>query len=242
MTGSWLEEALELCGLRSAPTFPRDLATEATECLHITLEERPHLTSDGVQAWLAQQGLSPKVPGPPRPLHGCMVAKAGFGLLFYDSTDSECEQRFTLAHEVSHFVLDHLLPRARALQAFGEEIRPVLDGKRPATLEESLSSVLSQIPLGVQVKLMDRSHSGAICTGNAAESEWRADRLALELLAPAELAKAMLEADPGEEAEARLASRFGLPAQVARTYVHLLRRQHPPARFSILEFLGEDGR
>jgi hypothetical protein len=170
-----------------------------------------------------------------------MVARAGFGVLFYDSRDDEHEQRFTLAHEVAHFVLDHLLPRFRALRAFGEEIREVLDGRRAPTREELLSSVLDQVPLGIQVKLMDRGPSGSICAGKVAESEQRADRLALELLAPAVLSLAVLKDAAGKGGEARVASRFGLPAEVARTYARMLRRESPP-RFSIMEFLGEDER
>jgi hypothetical protein len=237
-----LEEAVAACRLPPPPAFPRDLATEAELWLPVSLVSLPGLTSDDVRDWLAKEGIGHPVSARRRALHGCMVARAGRAALFHDRQDSEDEQRFTLAHEVAHFVLEHLLPRAQALRVFGEGIRPVLDGVRRPRPEEALSSALDQVPLGVQVKLMDRGPSGVIHTGHVAEAERRADRLAFELLAPVALARPVLKDAPGAEGEARLASRFGLPREQARTYARTLLRRERTARFSIAEFLGEAGR
>lgn len=241
MRRRWLEEAVAACGLPPCPKFPRRLAEEVLLSLPVTLVPLAHLTSEDVRAWLARRGVHHRVADIHRSIHGCMVAWAERGVIFYDTADGENQQRFTLAHEVSHFVLDHLLPRTRALQAFGREILPVLDGRRDPTPEECLSSVLDQIPIGLQVKLMDRGPSNSTCAGRVAKSEQRADCLALELLAPAEHVLGELRGAPGDGV-ARVASRFGLPPEVARMYVgRLLRRQRTP-RFSILKFLGEDRR
>jgi IrrE N-terminal-like domain len=242
MTEHWLEEAVAACKLPPPSAFPRNLADEIPLWLPVTLVSLPHLTSDAVRDWLARRGIRHPVSSTQRRLHGCMMARAGCAVLFHDSEDTDREQRFTLAHEVAHFVLDHLLPRARALRAFGEAIRPVLDGRRRRRIEEALSSVLDRIPIGVQVKLMDRSPSGFIQAGVVAESERRADRLALELLAPAEFARPVLKDTPGAEGEALLAFCFGLPEELARTYARMLLRRERTQRFSILEFLGEAGR
>ncbi len=242
MTGRWLNEAEAACGLPPPRAFPRDLTTEILLRLPITFVPLAGLTSGAVRDWLAQRGLHHRVANTPRSLHGCMVARSGRGVLFHDSEDDECEQRFTIAHEVAHFVLDHLLPRTRALRAYGEEIRPVLDGLRAPTPEESLSSALDRIPIGLQVKLMSRDPSGFTCTGKAAACEQRADRLALELLAPAPHALEVLKAGALEGGEARVAGYFGLPTKVARTYTRILLRRESSPRFSILELLEEDGR
>ena len=242
MTARWLEEALEASCLKASSTFPRNLAAEVSLRLPVTVVCLPRLTSDSIRDWLAQRNWHHRVVDLPRGLHGCMVAEKGVGILFHDSLDTPNQQRFTLAHEVAHFVLDHLLPRARALRVFGEAIRPVLNGSRAPTPEESVSALFERVPLGVQVKLMDRGPSGSFRTGRVAEAERRADRLAQELLAPSALVIPLLKDVSADEAVDRVVFKFGLPREEARTYVQqLLRRQRAP-RFSLQRLLGEDGR
>jgi hypothetical protein len=171
-----------------------------------------------------------------------MVAHAGKGFLFYDSQDEVHQQRFTLAHEVAHFVLDHQLPRARALRAFGRDILPVLNGKRAPTPDESLFLMFERIPFGVQVRLMERDASGDPCTGWAKEMEQRADRLAFEILAPAQEVLPLVRRSTRQEAEAELVSHFGLPQQEARSYVRLLLAREPARRPFFLDFALMEGR
>ncbi|WP_395832245.1 ImmA/IrrE family metallo-endopeptidase [Archangium violaceum] len=191
--------------------------------LPITLVDLPGLTSERVRDWLSSRGhVHSGLPVKNRRLHGCMVARAGKGVLFYDSEDDKAEQRFTLAHEVAHFVLDHLLPRARAVRAFGRSILPVLDGQRAPSPEQAVFSVFERVSLGMNVRLMDRSTSGAICTGKAVEAEQRADRLAFELLAPECSVLPLLQSVPEKDVAAELASRFGLPLREAGSYARLL--------------------
>jgi hypothetical protein len=162
--------------------------------------------------------------------------------LFLDAGDNEHERSFTLAHEIAHFVLDHLLPRLRAQKVFGERILPVLNGERAPTRDEMLSAVLERVQLGVQVHLMTRGPNGAVCAWNVEESEQRADRLAVELLAPARAAIAGLRkilsnteerASQQEQVTKELGDRFGLPASVAESYARsLLGIRHRRVRLS----------
>ncbi|PTL82213.1 ImmA/IrrE family metallo-endopeptidase [Vitiosangium sp. GDMCC 1.1324] len=236
MTEWWLKEAVAACGLPLTLSFPRD-PKQALLSLPVTLERMAHLSSEGVRDWLVRKGVHHKVTDNHRSLHGCMVAWRGVGVIFYDTEDDSDEQRFTLAHEVAHFVLEHLLPRSHALHALGEGIRPVLDGWRAPRSEELLSSVLEGVPLGLQVRLMERDPSG-IRTGKVARSERRADRLALELLAPAERVLEVVKGAPEEVAVDRVVARFGLPRKEAREYVRMLSFRHGHSRFSIQELLG----
>jgi len=208
--------------------------------LPVSVESLPGLCAHDVRQWLRQRGIYHGVSETDRALHGCLVARAGQGIVFLDAGDEEAERRFTLAHEIAHFVLDHLLPRLRALKVFGERILPVLDGERAPTREEMLSAVLERVRLGVQVHLMSRGLDGAVCAWKVEESEQRADRLALELLAPAQAAAAGLRrilgdtedlADREERAVEHVAERFGLPAEVAGSYVRFLlgRRRRQPS-------------
>lgn len=240
MSRGWLEDVLQATGIRAGARFPRDLMSDVVMQLPVSVEVLPHLTAHGVRRWLGRQGVLHRVSDVDRALHGCLVGRAGKGIVFLDATDDEAERRFTLAHEVAHFILDHLFPRLRALKVFGKQILPVLDGERPATTEEMLSAVFERVRLGIQVHLMSRGPDGAVCAWDVEESEQRADRLALELLAPAEMAAAglYLALDDAidlkgqrEHAAKQLVERFGIPAHVAGSYVRLLlggrRRQLP---------------
>jgi hypothetical protein len=227
----WLESALHAAGLRPTVRYPRDLAADVAMQLPVSIEVLPKLSSRAVREWLCRRAVKHRVSDVDRPLHGCLVARSGQGIIFLDADDHESDRRFTLAHEIAHFILDHLLPRLRALKVFGERILPVLDGKRPPSQEEILSAVLERVQLGVQVHLMNRGPHGAICTWDVEESEQRADRLALELLAPgfttvAELRQVLGDAESlgGQVTRAvdYVAERFGLPNDVAASYVQLL--------------------
>ncbi|MFB1483688.1 ImmA/IrrE family metallo-endopeptidase [Corallococcus sp. RDP092CA] len=242
MSEQWLVEALAASRLSFPPGFPRDIAAVAPLRHPLDLVGMPGLAVEGVRQWLIQRHLPAELRGTDRRLYGCMVARAGAAALFFDSDDSEAEQRFTLAHEVAHYVLDHLLPRARALEFFGEDIRPVLDGERDPELDEYMDSRFSDVPLGLQVHLMDRGARGGADSGSVMEAEQQADRLALELLAPEEIAREELNKVSVLEGPRRLETRFGLPKSASRTYARMLRQRPPAHELSLSDFLGDEER
>src|SRR5690349_16874357 len=116
MSDGWLREALEIAGLGAAAEYPRNLVADAVMRLPVTVASIRGLTVVGVREWLRRRGIEHPVAPTDRELHGSMVARAGLGILFVDSDDDERERRFTVAHELAHFLLEHLLPRARALR------------------------------------------------------------------------------------------------------------------------------
>jgi hypothetical protein len=239
MRSGWLDEAVKASRLPPATMFPRELADEVELYLPVSLVPLPGLSCHQVRDWLARRNnFRVDVPEQDRPIHGCMVAHRGLGFIFCEERDPAEVRRFTLAHEVAHFVLDYLLPRMKALAAFGEDIRPVLDGERPLGVLAGLSAMLKRIPLGVQVRLMDRDSSGAICSGKVDAVEHRADRLAFELLAPAAQALPLLAGLPRTRATEELASRFGLRRRDAEAYARvLLGPEHRP--FSIQKYFPD---
>jgi hypothetical protein len=234
MNEGWLQEAVKDCGLPAPTVFPRDLRDledDIPVVLPITVVPVPGLTPRKGLAWLvsykrAHGGLV----GTDEPKHGFTVAHAGWGVLFLNSADPPDEQRFTLAHEVAHFVLDHLQPRSRALHARGKSILPVLNGKQEPTVAEQLFSVLERIPYRSQTNFMDRNDKGKPRTGQVMESEQRADRLAFELLAPRQELLSLLQHAGRKALEAELIRRFGLPAAEARTYAWWLLSERPSRR------------
>jgi hypothetical protein len=231
MSEGWLQEAVKACGLPEATVFPRDLAEDIPLVLPLTVVPLPGLTPRKGLEWLvshrrahgglvATDGLK----------HGFTVAHAGVGVLFLNSEDPPEQQRFTLAHEVAHFVLDHHQFRRRAEAAWGKGIRPVLDGKQEPTVEEQLFSALERIPYRTPANFMDRNDTGRPRTGQVMESEQRADRLAFELLAPRRELQSLLGRAGRQELEAELVSRFGLPVAEARTYARWLLWERPSRR------------
>jgi hypothetical protein len=185
------------------------------------LEELPHLSIAGVERYLAHRGCPRQCGLEDRPLRGCLVAENGSGYLFVDRCDDEPERTFSLAHELAHFLRDYWQRRQKAVAALGATILEVLDGRREATPKERLHGLLRGVPIGCHVHLM-RREGGVLCPG-VETAERDADRLALELLAPAEEVLARLPAHPGvEQAQKLLCQVFGLPTAMAREYSEIL--------------------
>lgn len=217
--------------------FPRDLAAVAMLHFPIQIKQIPGLTLGAANNWFLARGSARAFDGENRPLHGCCFIDKGHGTLFVDANDAPDEKRFTIAHEFAHFLLDHHLPRLAALKFFGDDILPVLDGVRPATIIERFRSVRMQLPIGAVTNLMERARdAGAAYEISSIEA--RADRLALALLAPADLVLADLPAISYESQLALVSTRlhevFGLPDQVAALYADalLLALGRAPARFA----------
>ena len=179
-----------------------------------------------VEAWLAASGVEYGFGEADRPLYGLLVVCRGAGFVFLDGTDSEAERRFTLAHEVAHFLLDYATPRRRAAERLGAGVLDVLDGVRPPTLAEEVAGVLAAVDVAPHVHPFPRSGDGGVVTG----IEGRADALACELLAPAAAVRARLEGAGVEEmyfacvaaAQALLREQYGLPGGVADAYARRL--------------------
>lgn len=225
----------------SPPRYPRSLDAAIVWALPLAIVKLPRLRVATVDAWLTHQGAPDRVGSHDRRLRACLVAFQGRGIVFLDGGDAVDEQRYSLAHEAAHFLTDYMTPREVILERLGPEYADVLDGLRLATKAERIDSLLVGIRLGVHRHLMDRGPSDA---DRWLASESRADRLALELLAPrAEVVRQLrLRGGPTRlnpiETIDLLTSRFGLPASVATSYAERLTLHPRPAR-SVNEWLGE---
>jgi uncharacterized protein DUF955 len=220
--------------------FPRSLESAVTWALPIAITKLPRLGLDGLRRWLEQRRIPFSSPVADRPLRGALFARVGHGLVFLDGSDSDDERRFSLGHEVAHFLCDYLDPRERALEALGDSIRDVLDGHRSPAPEERLTALLRDVELGLYVHWMDRRPDGAVARATILEGEDRADRLALELLAPR--STVMFHLDTGRPTTINrltslLRSEFGLPADPAERYAAMLLVHRQAAR-SFREWLG----
>jgi len=157
--------------------------------------------------------------GPDRPLRAALHCWSGVGLVFLDPTDPPDELRFSFAHELAHFLRDYLAPRRQAERALGPTVLEVLDGLRPPTPDERIHAVLRNRPLTPHCHFMNRDPAGRPERDEDRRAETDADRLACELIAPAERFQGMT--DRGALTH-RLTAEFGLPMSVADEYARLL--------------------
>jgi len=164
--------------------FPRSLEKAVLWRLPIAIVKLPCLGLKNMRSWCSQRNISLNINMPNRFLRACLIARKGCGIIFIENGDSENEYRFGLAHEISHFLLDYYWPRRQAATIFGKTIYDVLDGNRDPTPSEKLNSILKATKIGLFLHLMERSIDGSINNSHIIEVEDRADRLALELLAP----------------------------------------------------------
>ena len=224
--------------------FPRDFESAIAWSIPLFIVRVPRLWIHDVEGYLRQRQLPAVSAAADRPLHGCVIAIRGKGLIFADGSDDIRELRFTLAHEVAHFLLDYQAPRQRAIERLGPQIEDVLDGQRQPRPEERVDGLLANSPVGIYAHFMHRV-GGEIASEEVLEAENQADLLAFELLAPEAEVWAAVPKDFSRRPFARrvaslhrlLTRRFGLPRYAAARYSAILCR----SRFggpSVREWLG----
>jgi hypothetical protein len=231
---NWLREraALFWAGAPESARDQADLESAVAWSAPLAVVALPNLEAGRARDWLVERGvpLHESDGDPGRPLRGLLLAARGVGIVFLDGALERPERRFTLAHELGHFLLDYLEPRQRVLRE-APSLLAVMDGRRPPTSSERAEAILARVPIGLHAHLLDRDvHGGATAGVEAAEDV--ASQFALEVLAPwpAALQEARsLIADRRspyrellEELTGRLAERFMLPADRAAVRAGLL--------------------
>jgi len=222
-------------GTSGHDTFPRGIEDAAPLQLPLVIVKRALIKAQVVRDWLRQRGIVVPIPDDQRDLYGCLVAHRGYGFIFVNETDSPEEQRLTIAHEVAHFLADYRWPREQVIQALGSQMAGVLDGLRSPTPAERAAAILSHVRLGAHVHLLPRPGVEGNDEMRIAHAEDRADRLALELVAPQACIRGVLDALAArqpfvpETADTTLAMHFGLPSYVFHDITQRMVRPSPPS-------------
>lgn len=237
---TWLETAAERFWTAAGgpESFPRRLEDSIALALPVMVARLPRLGLFSAERWLSLHSPSLRLGAPTgkgdRRLRACLVADQGNGCILLDAGDPPDEQRYSLAHEAAHFILEYQQPRGATRRRLGDATLAVLDGLRPATDEERIDAALAGMSLGAHVHLMERGLHG-VERATIARAEAEADQLALQLLAPEDCALRVLPA-AGRFSErlaagtAALVASFGLPAPIAAPYARRLvaQRDGPP--------------
>ncbi len=205
--------------------FPRSLRRAIARALPVSLVLQPRLSTAAVTAWLQNVRIVCTIGEPDRPLRACLVAQQGQGFIFVDGEDPEDEQRYSVAHELAHFLREYWEPRRLACERLGPQVAEVFDGLRPPTPQERVSALLARVPVGCHVHLMRRDH-GRFASRAIEAAERDADLLAYELLAPAEAVAERFSPPHDEQRRPGLIDLlredFGLPGNQAADYAELL--------------------
>jgi Zn-dependent peptidase ImmA (M78 family) len=215
----WISEVVDAfwSNVGEREPFPRSLQRSCDRSsFDLTIEELPALSVRTVEAYLARRGITIRSREKDRPLRGCLVAQNGAGCIFVDAHDEAAERRYSLAHELGHFLAEYWLPRQRVVETLGMDSLEVLDGLRPPTPRERLRSLLRHVTIGCHFHLMHREEYRS---ADVTDAEDDADDLALELLAPVAAVRAGLtEGVRHAQVEALLVTTFGLPSAIAADY------------------------
>jgi hypothetical protein len=204
--------------------FPRLLERPALIGLPIAIVKLPRLALRDIERWLISRNIFFSFNCQDRLVRGCLIAFKGKGIILVDGTDPIDEIRFTIAHEIAHFMLEYWLPRNQAEERFGSAIIDVMDGIRKPTVSERLYALLDGTQIGVHTDLMDRNSQNGSSGSETWKIENRADRVSLGLLAPVDnvLAQVDLDVEPYQQRKENLVKilvpHFGLPAYIAEIY------------------------
>lgn len=217
------EEFWSLTGI--VPDYPCDMEYAALAAFALPTVAIEALDIAKARGWAQRYAIPIGFPTRNRPLCGCLLANARAGVILIDATDPPDEQRYTIAHESSHFLLECWRPLRQAEEAFGKAIIDVLEGRRLPTLDERLEAMLNDLPLRLVGHLMERPETG-LPTVSVLDAEDRADRLALELLAPLQrLVELMRQSEAPRGYRSRLSylegvlcDVYGVPADPAMAY------------------------
>lgn len=225
----WAAWFWKLAGGRTQ--YPADIGYAASCALAVAVHAAPGLTVRAAVARLPHFGVSipSQFPSADRPLRGCIAVGRVGAVILVDGDDSEDERRFTVAHEVAHYILEVHAHRERAERMMDRNYLAVLYGSREPTDDECLDAWLKCVRATPFAHLMDRAPDGGHGCGQTLSAECDADTLAVEMLAPrSEMARAVRAnlrlpfRRAVDEAAHAARRRYGLPPSVATEYANRL--------------------
>ena len=219
-TQYWSDWFWKRAGGRSG--YPADIAYAVMCALDVYVDEVANLTPASAAARIGRGGLWQSDGVYERGLRGCVIVGQAGAAILVEKSDDEAEKRFTIAHEVAHYILEVKRHHERASDRLGPEFADALYGLREATPTERIDAWLSNARSEAFAHFMDRAPGGGYGCSRTLEAECAADDLAVEILAPrSELAAAIssMGFSGSLKVARRIAERrYGLPEGIAERY------------------------
>ena len=205
--------------------YPVDISYAAICALEVSIHMIADLTPAAATDFFRRDGSRGATAFGQRAMHGCIAFGPRGATIMVEQKDAEDERRFTIAHEVAHYILEVRRHHRLAEQRVGGDFVGILYGLREATPTERIDAWLNNVRSTPTAHFMDRTPDGGYGCGRSPEAECSADRLALEILAPrAEMVRAVLDCrklpfrNPVDATQRFAEQRFGLPSEVAGPY------------------------
>ncbi len=219
----WADWFWRLAGGRGE--YPQDIRSAAPFALPLSIHSIRSLSVASASRFYARGGIASPRAARDRRLRGCISISVGGGMILVEANDDVRQKRFTIAHEVAHYIIEVSRHSERAETRMGKRWLGVLYGERAASESERIDAWLANVRSAPFAHFMDRVPSGGIGCGETLRAECRADALALDLLAPrAEFVRAIgargepVFRDSVEAARLIAQRKFGLPAAIASEY------------------------
>ncbi len=208
------------------PNPPYDIQGAVSLILPVDIVCLSELSIKRIEQWLKNRSITISIGFGDRSLHGFILTFKGSGFIFINGTDPEDERRYTIAHEVSHFILDYKIPRERAIKKLGIGILEVMDGFREPTYDERIDGVLSAVFVSPYMHLLEKSDDGSFIDLRVLDAENDADLLSLELLAPSAKIIREVKKEKRKQVFAKfkdqcltiLTDKYGLPELISDEY------------------------
>lgn len=170
---------------------PRPIEDAVIRNFPISIVKLKSITYESLNGWLANRNLAGVLPHFNGSLLGGIFAFKGDALLFVDASLPSYEMRYTIAHEVGHFMFDYYYKRQKAKSTVGEKAEEILDGTRRATLGERVDALFLGVDLRPYYHLLAEENCISITRGQIETAEDNADYLADELIAPEDVVNEM---------------------------------------------------
>lgn len=146
-----------------------------------------NLTRRGIEAWLNRSQIKVHLPMPDQALYGFLYVQNEMVIIFLEADADPKERKFTLAHELAHYLLEYVWPQQQAIRVLGQGAASLFSKRRLPDLKERVWGTLHDLPLYPRKDLLSNKQMDAAGRLALAAAENNADMLAFELMAPFEL-------------------------------------------------------
>lgn len=190
-----------------------------SQCYGLTCKEVDKLTSQNAIGHLLKGGGLVNVPDAVEvsrePLAGYLYSTPNFGCIFVEQSDLIVRRRFTIAHELGHFLLHRPL-----LVRFDNEVEQFfIESLKLGEQASSLNDDVDEMPLGQVTHNLPASVHGVMPTFDEMEKE--ANEFAADLLMPELVVRALIESYVPHFLDDDLVWRLATDMLVSRTAMRI---------------------